>query len=335
MGAAAHDTADEPLGIAFVGAGNVTSGPYDQAVARCDAARLVAVYDPETERARDLAQRHGADAVDSLEELLADPRVGAVVVGAPTAHQAPIALACLEAGKHVLIEKPVSETAEQIDAMIAAADARGLVAMPAHNFIHQATLAKARAAVEQGRFGTLASVWVLYNVFHPEEVAARYVGVLRQIGTHLAYSLLYLVGRPLTVAATAGSAHYEQLQLEDQVMLTCELPDGALANLWASFAASDPTSDPWTVVYKLLGTKGGLTYSWNEAQFEDDRGPAWGIPSYMDGFATELDFFVREAIGAGRPPRSTLQDARDALHILEAAERSLAADGARQTIDYS
>jgi predicted dehydrogenase len=323
------------VGVAFVGAGNVTSGPYSHAIERCDAAQLVAVYDPITERAQELAARNGANAATSLEDLLADERTEAVVVAAPTAHQAPTAIACLEAGKHVLIEKPVSESAGQIDAMIAAADARGLVAMPAHNFIYQATLAKARAAVDQSRFGTLASVWVLYNLFHPEEVAARYVGVLRQIGTHLAYSLLYLAGRPESVTATSTSVHYEELALDDQVMLTCTMPGGALANLWASFAASDPTSDPWTVVFKLLGTRGGLTYSWNEAQFEDDGGPAWGVPSYMDGFATELEFFVREAVGAGRTPPSTLADARDALRILEAAERSLAADGARQTIDYS
>jgi hypothetical protein len=46
---------------------------------------------------------------------------------------------------------------------------------------------------------------------------------------------------------------------DDRAMLTCEMPSGALANLWISFAASDRTSDPWTVVYKILGTNGGAT----------------------------------------------------------------------------
>jgi hypothetical protein len=42
-------------------------------------------------------------------------------------------------------------------------------------------------------------------------------------------------------------------------MLTCAMPDGALANRWVSFAASDRTADPWTVLYNVLGTKGGAS----------------------------------------------------------------------------
>jgi hypothetical protein len=114
-----------------------------------------------------------------------------------------------------------------------------------------------------------------------------------------------------------------ELKWEDQVMVTCEMQHGALAHLWASFAASDPTSDPWTVVYKLLGTKGGVNYTWNEAQFEDAGGPAWGIPNYLDGFANELQFFAEQAIPHGKEPRSPLQHARDALCIIQTAEQSI------------
>jgi predicted dehydrogenase len=323
------------LSVAFVGAGNVTTGPYSHAIERCAAAKLVGVYDPLHERAKELAARHGARAYGTLEELTTDTDVDAVVVAAPTAHQIPTAIACLEAGKHVLVEKPISETADQIDQLITISERTGLVAMPAHNFIYQETLAKARDAVRAGRFGTIGSAWVLYNLFHPEDVAARYVGVLRQIGTHLAYSLLYLLGRPRRVKAASTCLHYQELDRDDQVLLTCEMPDGALANLWASFVANDLTSDPWTVLFKLLGTKGSFMYSWNEAQFQDDRGPAWGLPSYMDGFTAELEFFVRNAIGTGKTPLSTLHDARDALRILEAAELSIANEGAFQEVDYS
>lgn len=332
----AHNAPSSPgIGIAFIGAGNVTTGPYSQAIDRSEAARLVGVYDPDQACAEALAARHGAHAYPALEDLLGDAEVEAVVVAAPTAHQPSSAIACLSAGKHVLIEKPIADTVDDIDAMRELALRHGRVVMPAHNFIYQATLEKARRAVKDGRFGTLTSAWVFYNIFHDEELASRYVGVLRQIGTHLAYSLLYLLGRPQAVNAVSTSVHYEKLEREDQVLMACRMPGGALANLWASFAANDPTSDPWTVLFKLLGTQGGFVYSWNEAQFQDDRGPAWGVPSYMDGFAAELDFFVTRAIAENETPLSSIDDARDALRILEAAERSIARGGGFETVDYS
>ena len=95
--------------------------------------------------------------------------------------------------------------------------------------------------------------------------------------------------------ATVSSVHYKKLTCEDQAMLVCEMPGGAIANLWCSLAAKDLTSDPWTIVYKVLGTSGGSTYSWNEAQFEDDGGPAWGLPCYEEGFALDLDEVSKHA----------------------------------------
>lgn len=325
----------DDVGVAFVGAGSVTQSGHSQAVRRCEGAALVGVFDPEVETAEQVAQEHGARTYGSLDELLADDAVHAVVVAAPTAHQFDSTVACLRAGKHVLIEKPVCERVEEIDELIALAEERGLVAMPAHNFIYQATLAKGREMARSGQLGTIGSAWVVFNLFHSEETASRYVGVMRQMGWHLVYSLLYLLGRPKRVMAASTCLHYEELTREDQVMLVCEMPDGALANLWASFVGNDPTSDPWTMIWKVLGTHGGFTYSWNEAVFQDPAGAAWGVPALLDGFAGEVDAFVREVRGEGPASISTIGDARDTMRVLEAAERSIAHDGAFQEVDYS
>ena len=80
---------------------------------------------------------------------------------------------------------------------------------------------------------------------------------------------------------------FDTRRVEDQASLMCQMPNGAIANLWCSFAMNDPTNDPWSVLYKVLGTNGGFCYSWNEVQYEDNRGPAWGLPCYEDGFAGE------------------------------------------------
>ena len=112
------------------------------------------------------------------------------------------------------------------------------------------------------------------------------------------------------------------------------MPGGALANLWVSFAASDPTSDPWTVLYKILGEKGGVSFSWNDAIFADAGGPAWGIVNYVDSFHDQLTHFLDRVIPGRAEPLSTLQDAADALAIVAAAEVSVRQRGAAIPIDY-
>ncbi|HYE49124.1 MAG TPA: Gfo/Idh/MocA family oxidoreductase [Azospirillaceae bacterium] len=321
-------------GLAFVGAGTVAE-LYAKAVERGVAATFRGVVDPDAGAADALAARLGGRRYDTLEALLADPGVDAVVVMSPTATHADIAGRCLSAGKHVLVEKPVSHTRAEIDHLARLAEAAGRVCMPAHNYIYNAGMERARQLVAEGRIGTLASVWLLYNVFHDEATAARYGGVLRAVAIHHAYTLLYLCGRPVRVMAVRSRVHYDALPDEDQALIVCEMPGGALANLWVSFAASDRTGDPWTVVCKVMGTKGTAKVTWSDAAVDDDGGPAWGIPSYVDSFRAELRFFLERAVGAGEPPLSSLADARDALAILEAAERSIQAGGAFQPVLYS
>jgi predicted dehydrogenase len=319
------------IGVAFIG-GGIVAEMHGRGVAANPSARLIGVYDPRRSRARAIAGKFGGRAYRSLDELLSDPAVEAVHVLSPTGCHVPHALAALEAGKHVLIEKPVVENREDIRRLAEASVRTGLVAMPAHNYIYVPSLQRARRLIRQGKLGSISSLWVLYNIYHPPKVAALYGGVLREVCIHHAYSVLYLIGRPVRVSATLSQLGCEGPH-ENQAMITCQMPGGAVANLWSSFAADDPTSDPWTVVYKVLGTKGGVSYSWNEAQFQDRGGPAWGLPCYEDGFVGESRHFVELCRGRGGEPLSTLHDTADALSIIEAAERS-AAEAKVITVEY-
>lgn len=325
---------ERTIKFGLIGAGIVASGPYQKALARLPGIRAAGVLDPNRERADALARALNTKVYPDLDALLSDPSIDAAAVLNPNHLHVETALRCLEAGKHVLVEKPIAETVAQIDQLELASRQVGKVCMPAHNYIYNESVTRAKRLIAEERLGKIASAWILYNIFHPEEIARRYGGVLREVCVHHVYSMLYLLGRPHRAAARTSRVHYEELSCEDQAMLTCEMPEGALVNLWASFAASDPTSDPWTVVYKVLGTKGGVTYTWDEARFEDTGGPAWGIPNYLDGFYNELDFFARRAIAQGEQPLSTLEDARDAIRIIEAAERSLAQSGVAVEVEY-
>src|SRR5580658_4432357 len=95
-------------GVAFVGAGLVAH-MHARAVAGCDGARLIGMYDPRAAHARAMTGRYGGRAYRSLAELLDDPSVQAVHVLTPPAGHVAAGVAALEAGKHVLVEKPVAD----------------------------------------------------------------------------------------------------------------------------------------------------------------------------------------------------------------------------------
>ena len=324
---------DEAIGVAFIGAG-IVAEMHGRGLAATPGARLAGVYDPIPGQAKKIAKKFGGRAFKGLDELLADKNVGAVHVLTPTRQHVPVALKVLEAGKHVLVEKPVAMTIAEIRQLKAAAKKHGRVCMPAHNYIYVPSLQRAKRLISENKLGRVAALWILYNIYHSDKIAAQCgSGVLRAICIHHAYSLLYLLGRPARISATVSNAVHKTLKFEDQASLTCEFPEGTIAHLWCSFAVDDPTNDPWTVIYKILGDRGGLTYSWNEAQFDDKGGPAWGLPCYEDGFRGEIDHFINHVIRQNKQPLSTLDDAADALRIIEAAERS-AASGSRKSVDY-
>jgi predicted dehydrogenase len=318
--------------VAMIGAG-IVAELYAKAFERGVAAQFAGAFDPIQEHAERFAKRLGGRAYRSREELLSDAEVDVVLVLSPNARHFEDAEASLKAGKHVLVEKPIAQSRAQIEMLERAATAAARVCMPAHNYVYMEPVIRMRRLIAEGRFGAVASIWILYNIFHPEEIARRYGGVLREVAVHHAYSLIFLAGRPLRVSAHTSRVHYESMTDEDQAMLVCEMPNGALANLWVSFAASDRTSDPWTVVYKVLGTRGGSTFTWNDALFEDEGGPAWGITNYVDSFHTELSHFISIVV-AGGSALSTLRDAADAMAIIEAAERSIEANGAYEPVRY-
>jgi predicted dehydrogenase len=327
-------TNGKEIGVAFVGAG-IVAEMHGRGLAATSGARFVGIFDPKISHAKRISSKFGGQVYKKLEELLGDKNVGAVHVLAPTKQHVSIGLKAMQAGKHVLVEKPVAMTTGEIHQLQVAAKKYSRVCMPAHNYIYVPSLHRAKRLIAEKKLGQVGALWILYNIFHSDKIATRSgSGVVRAICIHHAYSLLYLLGKPTRVSAAVSNVCHQKLKFEDQAAIMCEMPGGGIAHLWCSFAVNDLTNDPWTVLYKILGTRGGLTYSWNEAQFDDKGGPAWGLPCYEDGFRGEIDHFINRAIRKSEQPLSTLDDAADALRIIEAAEIS-ARTGKKQTIAYA
>ena len=234
-------------------------------------------------------------------------------------------LMALRAGKHVLVEKPVGCTVEEIDEMRALAEAKGLCCVPGHNYIHEPPLQRIREMVSTEVIGRLTQLCIFYNIHHPEAVAARYPGVIRQIMTHHAYTSLYLMGdEPASVSAMKATINDGSVEQENLAVLLMQMRSGALSVLQTSFANDDHGSDPWSFYVKVLGTKGSARYSYND--FVDNSKHlvhSHSYQAYPHTIYAQAAHFVDHCVRHRRPPLSSLQDAATSLRILEAAETSI------------
>lgn len=309
-------------GVGFIGAGSVAE-VHKAALERCASARLTAVYDTDSDRAAAFARGGAIRICRSADELVESPDVDVVYVLTPLQSHIENALRALRARKHTFVEKPVSLAISEVQDMIDAARANSVLCVPGHNYIHAPALRNARQMIQAGKLGELHSLWILFMLCLPIEWSHRLPGVLREVMIHHFYSLLFLAGKPETVFATAGDPRGIGRHKEDQALVVCKMPNGAIANLFGSFCTDDLTADPWTVIYKVLGSDGSVCHSWSNSRLRNRPQPIWDLPAYWETFAEEDRYFIEDCLGRGRPPLSDLEDVITCLEILAAAEASI------------
>jgi predicted dehydrogenase len=315
---------ERPVRIAFAGCGMV-SEMHAEALRSVPAAELVAVHDADRELARRRAAAWGCRAHDELGALLADPDVEAVLVLTPTRTHVEIASAALDAGKHVLVEKPVSTDLKGLRRLQARASAARLVCMPGHNYAYVPEIARIGRLVREGRLGRIRLLSVVFAIAHDEAVAARHDGALRVVMPHHAYLAHGLLGTPARVHAGVTEPAWESLQREDQCWMTLEYPPHATALLFCSMAVDDDSADPWTFVVKVLGSEGSASATWRAGVWKSAVGTlSTGYAPYSEAYERELEAFCRAVRGDESAILSPLEHAVGAERILAAAERAIA-----------
>jgi predicted dehydrogenase len=313
----------ETIGVGFIGAGDIAV-LHAAAVKKCPGARLVGLWNRNQDRAKQRSSEFGCRSFATPEELVRDPGIDAVFVLTNLETHLEYTRLALEAGKHVLVEKPVGVTIAEIEQMKAAAAAKNLICMPGHNYVYEAGMNRTRELVENGDLGKIVSAYVMYNIHHPEEVAKRYPGVVRQILTHHSYIMLYLVGRPVEVCAMKATLHYKEYPEEDIAMVQMRLANGALAHFCASFAADDHAADPWTVMVKVIGTAGSTRYSYRDhVEIKPGLVHSQTYTAYQGSITNEVRHLLVDCLRLGAKPLSTLDDAIMAQRMIEAAEESI------------
>ena len=313
----------ETIGVGFIGAGDI-SILHARGVAKCPGAKLVGLWNRSTERANERAKEFNCKTFATPEELVNDKEIDVVFILTNLETHFEYTQLALNAGKPVLVEKPVAVSIDEIAAMKKLADDKDLICMPGHNYIYESGMIRTKELVENNDLGKIVSAYVMYNIHHPEEVANRYPGVVRQILTHHSYILLYLVGKPVELAAMKATLHYKEYTEEEIAMVQMRLENGALAHFCASFAADDHAADPWTVMVKVIGTAGSTRYSYRDhVEIKPGLVHSQTYTAYQGSIENEVKHLLVDCLRLGQQPLSTMADAITAQQMIEAAEDSI------------
>jgi predicted dehydrogenase len=331
------------LKLGVIGAGAWGKNHVRTAAALAEG-ELTAVCDVDPAVRERLAHQFPAVHVTAeLEDLLA--RVDAVVIASPAATHARFALACLEARKPCLVEKPFALSAADAQAVARAAADRKVPVLAGHLLLFHPAVERLRTLVQGGDLGR---VYYLYGLRVNLGQVRADENALWSFGPHDVSVALYLLGEaPVTVAAHGKS--YLQPGVEDVVFLTMQFASGVLAHVQLSWL--DPHKERKLTV---VGARKMVVFDDMEAREKlriydkgVDRPPEYGsygealsvregdifipkIPN-VEPLAAELGHFVRVARGA-EPPRSSAEDGVRVVRVLAAATRSLAAGGAPVTL---
>jgi predicted dehydrogenase len=257
-----------PVGIAVIGAGYWGPNLVRNAL-RSPATRLSAVCDVDIARAQTLAGSYsGVAATDDLRELLQNPEVEAIAVSTPAATHLEVAMAAIEAGKHVLVEKPLASSFDDGLALVNAAQERGVVLMCDHTYCYTPAVGRIRELVRSGELGDLQFIdSVRINL----GLVQRDVNVLWDLAPHDLSILDFILPQgcsPLAVAAHgadpigAGRACI--------AYLTLQLPGGAIAHVHVN----------WLSPIKVRTTTIGGS---NRTLVWDDLNPSQRIAVYDRG----------------------------------------------------
>jgi predicted dehydrogenase len=260
-----------PLRFGILGCGTA-SIPVCEAIAALPLTRLTAVYDVNDVLADDVQQRFQVRKAKTLHELLADPTIDAVYIAVPHYLLAPLTRQALEAGKHVLTEKPLAIALEEVDSLKVLAEEQNLALgvffemryAPAHAVAHQ--------MVQAGAIGKIIGVQMQTLIDKPmtywqSGYAGRSVnpwrGIKAQAGggvvlmntSHLLDAMLYVTGLRVTSVAAEIGTLVANVEVEDMASATLRFHNGAIGSLLAGAHISGAQHDECCYLY---GTNGQI-----------------------------------------------------------------------------
>ncbi len=328
---------------------------HAKAITAMTGGTLHSVFDLRQEAAEKLASEYGGTAYSDMAEFLADEELEIVTVGTPSGAHLEPSLAALNAGKHVICEKPLEITLERIDQLTAAAEAnRKTIAAVLNRRFHPGMDAFKKAS-DEGRFGTLTNAsayvkWYRDQAYYDSAGwrgtwALDGGGALMNQSIHTVDSLLYLAGPVKSVQANTACLAHERIEVEDIVVAIVEFESGARGVIECSTCTWSKDGHPARV--QLSGTEGSVfladeafeIWDFMEEKPEDAeiqstlmKGQEAGLgandPSAINFYQHQRNFEeVVNAIAEGREPTTSASEARKPVALITAIYESAQNDG--------
>jgi predicted dehydrogenase len=194
---------------------------------------LLALCEREESRIDEFQTRHpGLPVERDFERALEDPRVEAVSVATPPHSHFELVSKALEAGKHVLVEKPLAASSEEAAILIQMAEERELVLLPGHTFVYSPPVNKVRDLIRDGDLGEV------YFVTSSRMNLGMYQGdgVVLDLAPHDLSILLHWIGKPLVEVTATGRSVFQE-GIHETAFLTLTFEGGTQANVQLSWLA--------------------------------------------------------------------------------------------------
>lgn len=308
-------------------------------------------------RLHGIVQRHGNEAardwpeariVRSLEQALDDPQLDLVVVATPNPSHAALATLALEAGRHVVIDKPLATSVAEGEALVDLAARRGRMLSVFHNRRWDGDFLTVRSLVAAGTLGRIVAFESHFDRWRPQvrdlwrERDEAGSGVLFDLGAHLVDAALALFGTPVQVGGRVARER-DGAVTDDAFDIDLDYP-GLRVRLGASMLAASPRPR-----YALRGTRGGYVKFgmdpqeaalrsgdfYGSSDWGSEPASEWGELTVVDAdgnphtqrLATHAGDYrayyadVANSVRTGTPPAVTASQALDVIRVIEAVKR--------------
>ncbi|MGE3270358.1 MAG: Gfo/Idh/MocA family protein [Chloroflexota bacterium] len=280
------------IGAAVLGLG--VGKMHAQAYHQLDTTDLVAVCDANAERLEPVAEEYGCRAYTDLDEMLADKNVQLISVATPHKSHAALAIRCMRAGKHVIVEKPLTVDLAEADQMLQVSRETGMTLGSVFQRRYWPAALKAKATIDEGKIGApvlgIAQVSFPRSKTYYDRDAWRGSweheggGVLTNQGIHTIDMFQWLMGGdPVEVIGRWANLTHPYIDVEDTAAAVIRFKSGALGVL------SGTTSASWSHMSIVVhGAKGHSIGVMEEPEGAVGFNHVWSIPGEEGTVAESL-----------------------------------------------
>ena len=342
--------------VAIIGAGFITDIHMESYHRFVPEAEVVAVYARKIEKAKAFAEKHRIPKwYDDIDKALNDSGCEVVDICLPNYLHAEATLKAAAAGKHIIIEKPLSVTLEEADAMIAACKKAGVKLMYAEELCFAPKYERVRQMVNEGAIGKIYMLKQSEKHSGPHtdwfyDIKFSGGGVMMDMGCHAIGWFRWMLGNAKAKSVYASMStvlHTERTKGEDNSIVIIEFENGVTAvaeDSWAKHGGMDDRCEVYGtggVMYAdLFMGNAAITYSkhgYGYAMEKADTTVGWSFTvfeeAFNQGYPHELKHFI-ECIQQNKQPLVTGEDGRAVLEIIYAAYAS-AGEGKKISLPFT